>query len=73
MSAEPTIEQRLAALEAAVKELQSRLPPPPVAAPNWLDKVIGSVSDSEAFEQALEYGRAYRYADRPPDEPGEPS
>ena len=72
MSTESTIEQRLAALEDAVKEIQHRMTVQ-TPAPTWLDKIIGSISDKEAFEQALEYGRAYRYADRPPDEPGEPS
>jgi hypothetical protein len=70
MSTEPTIEQRLAALEEAVRELQSRLSAP-TPAPNWIEKITGSISDVEAFEEALEYGRAYRHADRPPDEPDE--
>jgi hypothetical protein len=67
MAEEKTIEQRLTALEEAVRELQSRLPPP---ARNWLDKVIGPIGnvDKEAFEQAMEYGRQYRCADRPPDD-----
>jgi len=69
MSAEPTIEQRLAALEAAVKELQSRLPVP-TPDPKWWEKT-GPITDVEAFDEAMEYGRAFRYADRPPDEPGE--
>ncbi|HWG43964.1 MAG TPA: hypothetical protein VN688_14395 [Gemmataceae bacterium] len=67
MSTEPTIEQRLAALEAAVKEIQNRLGPPPPA-PNWLDKVIGSMKDEPAFLEMLEYGRAYRQADYPPED-----
>lgn len=71
MSTEPTIEQRLAALEAAVKEIQERLGSPP-SAQRWWEK-IPPVEDIEAFEEAMEYGRAYRYADRPPDEPGEQS
>jgi hypothetical protein len=69
MPTEPTIEQRLAALEAAVKEIQERLGRP-AAAERWWEK-IQPVEDIEAFEEAMEYGRAYRYADRPPDEPGE--
>ena len=69
MAEEQTIEQRIAALEAAVRELQSRLPPP-IPALNWWEK-LGPITDREAFEQVLEYGRAFRYADRPPDEPGE--
>jgi hypothetical protein len=74
MPTEATIEQRLAALEAAVRELQALVAPPArTPAPNWLEKVIGSISDHEAFQEALEYGRAYRHADRPADEPGEQS
>jgi len=38
---------------------------------NWLNKVIGSLSDVEAFEEALKYRRECRYADRPPDEDDE--
>jgi hypothetical protein len=71
MSAALTIEQRLAALAAAVKEIQDRLGPPP-SAEKWWEK-IPPVTDIEAFNEAMEYGRAYRYADRPPDEPGEQS
>jgi hypothetical protein len=65
MATEPTIEQRLAALEAAVKEIQERLSPPP-SAEKWWEK-IPPVEDIEAFEEAMEYGRAYR----PPDDPSE--
>jgi hypothetical protein len=31
------------------------------------------VSDEEAFREALEHGRAFRQADRPADDPGEPA
>jgi hypothetical protein len=34
-------------------------------APDWLDRVIGSMKDEPAFEEALAYGRAIRHADRP--------
>jgi hypothetical protein len=71
MSTEPTIEQRLAALETAVREIQNRLGL--ASSPEkWWEK-IPPVEDIEAFEEAMEYGRAYRYADRPPDEPSEQS
>lgn len=69
MAEEKSIEQRLTALEESVRELQSRLPPPDQ---KWWEK-IPPITDREAFEQVLEYGRAFRYADRPPDEPGEQS
>jgi hypothetical protein len=67
---EAHLEQRLAALERAVADLQGRLaggPPPD----NWLERVTGSISDEPAFLEALELGRSIRQADRPPAEPGE--
>ncbi len=70
MPDQPTVEQRLAALERAVADLQHQLTIPAAPA-NWLEKVIGSVTDDEAFAKALEYGRTFRAADRPPDEPGD--
>jgi hypothetical protein len=66
---EAILEQRLAAVECAVMDLQRRLAVAPPSG-NWLDKVIGSISDEEAFREALEFGRAFRSADRPPDEAG---
>jgi hypothetical protein len=67
---EAVLEQRLAALERAVADLQHRLAVVP-ASGSWLEKVAGSITDEPAFLQALEFGRALRYADRPPDETGE--
>jgi hypothetical protein len=67
---EAVVERRLATLEGAVRDLQRRLARAPAPA-DWLDKVIGSVSDEAAFNEALEFGRAIRNADRPPDEPEE--
>jgi hypothetical protein len=67
MPEEVTLEQRLAAVEVAVRELQriifSRAP-----APNWLERVTGSMKDEPAFAEVLEYGRAIRQADRPPED-----
>lgn len=65
MQADAPIEQRLAAVEAAVADLQRRLPPED-STPNWLEQVVGSFRDEPAFEEVLAYGRAYRNADRPP-------
>ena len=54
-----TIEERLAAVEAAVAELREhRLIQPP--APDWLEQVVGSFQDEPAFEEVLAYGRAIR-------------
>jgi hypothetical protein len=70
MSTETTLEQRLAAVERAVVDLQSRLAggSPPS---DWLGKVTGSVTDEAAFREALEFGRDFRSTDRPPDEADE--
>ncbi len=35
---------------------------------NWLDRLIGSISDDSAFLEALEYGRAFRQSDKPIDD-----
>jgi hypothetical protein len=61
---ETLVDQRLAALEAAVAELQRRLPPSQPT-PNWLEQVIGSFKDEPAFEEVLAYGRMLRESDRP--------
>jgi hypothetical protein len=62
--AEATPEQRMIALEQAVRDLQeamrTRKP-----APDWLDRVIGSMKDEPAFEEVLAHGRTIRQADRP--------
>ena len=59
---ETAIEQRLAALEQEVAMLKQK------TADSGLDNLIGSISDEDAFQKALEYGRAYRDADKPDDE-----
>jgi hypothetical protein len=61
------LERRLEAVERAVAEIQRRLAHAPDT-DNWLERVIGSISDVEAFEEALRHGRAYRDSDRPVDE-----
>ena len=64
---EATLEQRMTALEDAMRELQeavkARHP-----APDWLDRVIGSMKDVPAFDEVLAYGRAIRQADGPADD-----
>jgi hypothetical protein len=78
MSNETALEQRLNDLEQIVAVLQRQVnaqnpvsSPPQTEdnlSPNWLDKLIGSISDEAAFLEAADYGRAYRQADRPSDE-----
>lgn len=67
MAIDMQIEQRLTAVEEAVRELQRRLT---ILTPavNWLERITGSFKDEPEFEKALEYGRAIREADRSPDE-----
>ena len=56
MSDTPSVEERLAAAEAAIVQLQQRLESPA----NWLDRLAGSVGDDPAFDEVLAYGREYR-------------
>jgi hypothetical protein len=67
---EEGFERRLEAVEQAVAEIQRRLAAVPDP-DNWLERVIGSISDVEAFEEALKYGREFRHSDRPADEDDE--
>lgn len=62
MSTTTPMEDRMAAVEAAVADLQRRVPRP---AGSWLDRVTGSFKDEPAFDEVLAYGRAARDADRP--------
>ena len=67
MSSDTTLEIRMAAVEDAVAELRQQFATRP-GTRVWLNEVAGSISDEVAFEEALEYGRAFRQADRPADE-----
>jgi hypothetical protein len=61
---EATLDQRMTAIEEAVRELQEMMK---VREPDhdWLDQVIGSMKDEPAFDEVLAYGREIRLADRP--------
>jgi len=63
---EASIEQRLEAVETAVRDLQQRLERSSPS-PNWLSHVIGSLKDEPAFEEVIAYGQAMREADQLPD------
>ncbi len=67
MSSDTALERRVEAVEHAVADLRHRLSSRPPAA-SWLDAVVGSISDDATFAEALEYGRAFRHADRPADD-----
>jgi hypothetical protein len=64
---EAAIEHRLATLEREVAALKQKNNTDSTS-DNWLNKLIGSVSDEAAFLEALEYGRSFRQSDRPVDE-----
>lgn len=67
MTTDTLIEQRLTAAEKAIGELQQQLAKPSQAL-NWLERITGSFKDEPAFEEVLEFGRAIRSADRPPED-----
>ena len=64
-----TLEQRLITLEKIVLDLQHKVDSKPNS-DNWIEKLIGSISDDSAFLEALEYGRAFRQSDKPVDDAG---
>ena len=66
---EAILEQRVTALEEAVRELQEAMRARKPAA-DWLDRVIGSMKDEPAFDDVLAHGRAIRQADRPSEDQG---
>ena len=60
---EAILEKRLVTIEQAVSKLQ--LTVERRSSENWLEILIDSISDEEAFLEALEYGRAFRQVDKP--------
>jgi hypothetical protein len=64
---EATLDQRMTAMEEAVRELQALVKVRKPAS-DWLDRVIGSMKDEPAFDDVLAYGRAIRQADKPADD-----
>ncbi len=61
---EATLDERVTAIEGAVRELQEMMNARKLAH-DWLDPVIGSMKDEPAFDEVLAYGRAIRQADVP--------
>ena len=76
-----SLEQRLEAIEAEIAQLKQRIAPgepddgsqtrQPQTHPesNWLEQITGSFKDDPIFDEVLAYGREFRDADRPNDEP----
>jgi hypothetical protein len=61
----PSVEERLAALEAAVIELRQQQAAPEQPQTNWLAQITGSFKDDPVFDQILQYGEAFRRSDYP--------
>jgi hypothetical protein len=64
MPSDPSIEQRLSAVEKAVAEIQRRLDVEHPT-PNWIERFTGAFKDEPAFAEVVAYGRELRSADRP--------
>lgn len=61
MATNTSLEERLAAVEAAIAQLPKQIATPGPA--NWLQQITGSFKDEPAFEEVLAYGRAIRQGD----------
>ena len=59
-----SVEERLAAMEVAIVELQRQLAVDP-RPENWLEKISGGFKDDPVFEEMLRLGREYRQSDYP--------
>ena len=69
MTPSVSLEDRLAAMEAAIADLQKQLAESHGS--NWIEQITGSFKDEPAFEEVLAYGRAIRQADRTSEAGGE--
>jgi hypothetical protein len=56
-----SLDARVTALEKLVTDLRSQLTAAPIG---WLDHLTGSISDPEAFEEAMRLGREFRKTGR---------
>ena len=61
MTTDTSLEKRLAAVEAAIAQLQKQVATS--ESTNWLQQITGSFKDEPAFEEILTYGRAIRQGD----------
>jgi hypothetical protein len=61
-----SLAERVAALEQTVAQLRTQLAARPTG---WLGRLTGSISDPEAFEEALRLGREFRRTGLVPDQP----
>ena len=61
MAINTSLEERLAAVESAIAQLQQQVSTPQTT--NWLQQITGSFKDESAFEEVLTYGRLIRQGD----------
>ncbi|MGB3641486.1 MAG: hypothetical protein WBA39_28500 [Rivularia sp. (in: cyanobacteria)] len=61
MTTDTSLETRLAAVEAAIAQLQKQVATSEPT--NWLQQITGSFKDEPAFEEVLAYARAIRQGD----------
>jgi hypothetical protein len=61
MTTHTSLEERLAAVEAAIAQLQKQIAISQQA--NWLGQITGSFKDEPAFDEVLAYGQAIRQGD----------
>ncbi len=61
MATNASLEERLAAVESVIAELQKQVVTPQPM--NWLQQITGSFKDEPAFEEILAYGQAIRQGD----------
>lgn len=62
----PTLEERVSELEAQMQEVRAKEKTSDHVA-GW-ERIIGSFSQSEGFEEAVRLGREYREAQQPKDD-----
>jgi len=61
MTTNTTLEERMAAVEAAIAQIQEQIDHPKSL--NWLEQISGSFKDEPAFEEILASGQAIRRGD----------
>ena len=67
--ANETLEQRVAALEKTLADIQSQISRlSPVVKDNWLPAVLGRFKDNPDYEEVVRLGREFREGRLPEDE-----